>query len=102
MNPESFQFLFETIDRNPLLAVALMVAVVLVPTVFVVGTLWKVHPVVLWFTFATMLYGFSQCFPENRNQKAFLMNGSAVGSAIFTAWWCWRIGPALRKKFRKE
>lgn len=102
MNPESFQFLYELINRDPLAFFGVLIAIVVTTGVFILGTRWKVHPVTLWLTLATMAYYFSQTFPENRTQKPRLIVTSAIGSAAFTFFWCRRIAPALREKFRRD
>jgi hypothetical protein len=100
MNPESFHFLYDVASRDPLAVVGAVVGVPIMLAVLFVGTLRRIHPVVLWLLFTAAGFGFSQVFPENRNQKPSLLIGGAIGSAILVGWWSWRIAPGIRKKFR--
>jgi hypothetical protein len=99
MNPEQFHFFQDLISGNPLGAVAVLVGVALVLLLLFVGTLRRIHPIVVWLAVAANFFGFSQVFPENRTQKLSMLIGAAVAATVLVGWWSWRIAPGIRRKF---
>jgi len=58
----------------------------------------RMHPLIAWAILAAGFFGFSQLFPENRNQRGQLAIMMAVGSGVLT----WYVVRAMRRDQRKH
>lgn len=86
MEPELFH-LWRVIQDEPdggVLVVSIVVGIIgLVPIALLVYRR-RLHPIGVWAILAAAFFGFSQIFPENRNQVVFLACSAVIGSAVLT------------------
>lgn len=86
MEPELFH-LWRVIQDEPyggVLVVSIVVGIIgLVPIALLIYRR-RLHPIGVWAILAAALFGFSQIFPENRNQIVFLACSSLIDSAVLT------------------
>src|SRR5437763_584433 len=97
----AFHFLFDLAQRDPRGFICILVGVPLLLVFLAVSTLKRVHPVIVWLVLSAAGVGFSQVFPENRNQRLSIGIGTGLICAVLVWWWFGRVAPELRKKLRR-
>ena len=102
MNEGIFHFLFDFAEREPLEFISILVGIPLLLLFLVAATVKCIHPVVAWIVLSTGLFGSSQVFPENRDQRMSIGIISGVFCAALVWWWFGRVAPQLRAKLRRR
>ena len=103
MNESAFHLLFDLAQREPLGLISIVVGIPLLVLFLIVATIVvRIHPVAVWLVLAGALFGFSQLFPENRNQRASIGLIGGVMCAVVVWGWFWSAAPELREKFPRR
>ena len=102
MNEGVFHYLIDFAQREPVQFISTIVGVPMLLLFLVVAAVKRIHPVVAWLVLSGVFFGFSQLFPENRDQRVTLLISSSVPCAALTWWWFGRVAPGLRARLRRN
>jgi hypothetical protein len=102
VNEGVFHFVIDFAEREPLLFIGILIATPLLLLFLTAATLKRVHPIIVWVVLFTAGFGFSQVFPENRNQRLSIGVVEGVICAVLVWWWFGRVAPDLRAKLQRR
>jgi hypothetical protein len=102
MNEGILHFLNDFAEREPLQFISTLVGIPLLILFMGVATFKRIHPVVVWFVLSGALFGFSQMFPENRDQRLSIGIMEGTLCAVYVWWWFSRVAPALRRNITRK
>ena len=102
MDEGALHFLFDFAQRDPLGFISILVGIPLLLLFLAVATLRRIHPVIVWLVLFGAGFGFSQVFPENRDQRLSIGIGGGLLCALLVWWWFGHVAPELRKRLRRS
>lgn len=102
MGEGAFHFLFDFAQREPLGFVSILIGIPLLLLFLAAATIKRINPLIVWLVLASADFGFSQVFPENRNQRLSIAIGGGLISALLVWWWFGRVAPELRAKLERR
>jgi hypothetical protein len=102
MDEGTFHFLLDFAQREPLRFVSILIGIPLLLLFLAAATIKRIHPLIVWLVLASAGFGFSQVFPENRNQRLSIAIGGGLICGLLVWWWFGRVAPELRAKLQRR